>query len=307
MKRTDVHAPSRIQPEDYEFVAAITREDALAGSFILYQRELIKKHMQATGGAYSRHRHGGNCHICGAYMIDFAVFYHAKTNTYIRTGFDCAEKLEAYDRTLFQKVRDERTAMKQARAGKLKAAGLLKEKGLYDAAEGLFQPNDLGGCTNHALLDKIEGYKGRLQWEVEGWVDTAVDIIRKLVRYGDLSEKQWAFLGKLIDQIENADEVQAKREAEAAAAPDAPEGRTVVKGTILSVQVRDGYWGSEVKMLVKADEGFKVWSTLPSAISEAEKGDRIEFTVTLKRSDDDRSFAFGSRPSKASILERNPS
>ena len=49
-----------------------------------------------------------------------------------------------------------------------------------------------------------------------------------------------------------------------------------------------------------ADGVYLVWSTVPAAINPR-RGDRVRFTATLSRGRDSH-FAFGKRPSKASIL-----
>jgi len=125
-----------------------------------------------------------------------------------------------------------------------------------------------------------------------------------------------------------------ERAAEAAAHP-APTGRVVVTGEIVSTRVVEGDYGTVFKILVKDDEGFKVWVSLPRAqsdeayyafmateenpyevgysvwftgsVNEPErykgvKGRRITFTATLEPSRDDISFAFGSRPTKGAWL-----
>ena len=101
-------------------------------------------------------------------------------------------------------------------------------------------------------------------------------------------------------------EAEAKAKAEISKSP-APVGRCIVTGTIAGVYEKDNpycrYGGTITKIRVIADAGYGVYLTLPSAISHADKGDRVEFTATLEPSHDDRFFAFGSRPSKARILE----
>ena len=142
------------------------------------------------------------------------------------------------------------------------------------------------------------------------------------------TERQIAALQRVADQ-------RVARAAEAAEHP-APEGRVVVTGEITSAKVVSGDYGDSYKVLVKDDKGFKVWCSLPKAqVDEAYdawyaensesvhmygnavwflgtgyadekqggvKGRRITFTATLKPSDDDKSFAFGSRPTKGEWL-----
>ncbi len=51
------------------------------------------------------------------------------------------------------------------------------------------------------------------------------------------------------------------------------------------------------KILGQTPEGMKLWVSLPNG-SNAQKGNTITMTVTITPSEDDPTFAFGSRPSK---------
>lgn len=304
VRRTDIHAPSNVNPEDYEFVAALVFNHSLDGcAYLMQQREALDGHMKATGGKYSTHEHGGNCHICGAYMIHTAVFYHGKTNTYIRTGFDCAAKMDIGDRKIFKRCKTEWEAARKAKAGIKKARGLLAENGLLEFADSLYD----NGYANGSRLLVYQDKDAHIQ--LKNLVGTFSDIIEKLSRYGSLTEKQWKYLETLKGRIINFEaDTKAKEEARKHI-PDAPEGRQTITGTVVSIKEQvwdDGYSSSSTwKMLVLADEGFKVWSTIPSAILDrVEKDNKIRFAVTLKRSHDDSKFAYGSRPAKAVILEQ---
>src|SRR5882762_11215830 len=95
--RTDIHRPSEIIPSDYEYVAVWTMNIQGFGDaqFMIQEREACKRHMERTGGKYSAHEQGGACDVCGNFLAIYLVlFYHAKSNTYIRVGVNCATKLE---------------------------------------------------------------------------------------------------------------------------------------------------------------------------------------------------------------------
>jgi hypothetical protein len=114
-------------------------------------------------------------------------------------------------------------------------------------------------------------------------------------------------------------ERNARAEAEAARkadATDAPEGRVEVEGVIVATKTYESDFGTTEKMTVLADAGFKVFVTIPNSIAYAERnddgsytmpagrGDRVRFTATFERSNDDATFAFGKRPAKAEIVAR---
>jgi hypothetical protein len=69
-------------------------------------------------------------------------------------------------------------------------------------------------------------------------------------------------------------------------------------------------------MLVEADAGFRVWSSVPSGLAnifvekedgwqeyrEVTVGERVAFTATLTPSEKDPAFAFAKRPTKARVV-----
>lgn len=126
--RNDIHCPKNIIPSDYRFCGLQTRrwEYGAWPTTVLNERSRVERDMAITGGNFSGHQHGGSCHVCGAHAIYLAVFHHAATNTYIRTGMDCAEKLGMQDANRFRVFRDCVEAARHHRAGKRKAEGLLK-------------------------------------------------------------------------------------------------------------------------------------------------------------------------------------
>lgn len=81
-----------------------------------------------------------------------------------------------------------------------------------------------------------------------------------------------------------------------------PTGRVSITGQVLKCELRPTKFGMALKMAVRDDRGFTVWVTCPSAISEADRGDRVEFAATIQPSNDDPTFGFGKRPTKAKLL-----
>jgi hypothetical protein len=56
-------------------------------------------------------------------------------------------------------------------------------------------------------------------------------------------------------------------------------------------------------MLVRDDRGFKVWGTVPSSLPNTDRGDKVTFTASVERSNNDETFGFFKRPSKATLIE----
>ena len=322
MARTDIHRPAEINPADYQFVAFeyLRSDDLGAAMFLQYQRELIRAHKAATGGHYASHQHGGNCHICGASAIYTALFYHPKSNAYVRTGLECAEKLECHGVEAFRR---EVKAATEARAGKRKAKAVLENAGL--AAVWAVYEADIKARADHKVAteawaaanpgwtwDTIEG-SDCPKLAAKSWAEnTMLDIVGKLIKWGSISEKQMAFLGKLVDQIKREPEIAAARAAEAAAAKPVPvsDKRVLVSGKVLTIrQPSDSAWGyaTPAKMLVQHADGWKLWGTVPSNLfCDLKRGDEVEFSAKVTVSDNDPKFGFFSRPTKARLIEAAP-
>lgn len=86
------------------------------------------------------------------------------------------------------------------------------------------------------------------------------------------------------------------------------EGKCEITGRVLSTKWSsssyNGVSRSDKKMVVLDDRGFKVYGTVPSSIlTDAKRGSRVRFTATNEVSEDDETFGFFKRPSKAEVLE----
>jgi len=309
--RTDIHRPSKIIPEDYEYVGCRYYGDGMADwNFLRSEIDHIRKHMNETGGKYSSHEHGGSCFICGAHANNLAVYYHRKSNTYIQCGEICADNLQMADNelNLFKlKVRAELDLAK----GKAATKKWLSEIGLAEAWD--FQDHELlyDPITGHLdakcndLLDK--GWNGADADFFLKKKRILTDLIEKHVKYGNLSEKQIAFLRKLTTEILNFDRIRVEREKKRKTTAPCPSGRQEITGKILCFkQVEQSYSYDSVDLVTKivllVDTGYKVYGTLPGSIHNAEIGNKIRLMATLQPSKDDPTFGFYKRPAKAKIL-----
>lgn len=320
--RTDIHRPSAIVPADYEYVAPeYLRLDDLGAVLMLAEfRRQIKAHMASTGGTYSRHEHGGNCMVCGNPNAVYTIlFYHAPTNSYVRMGTDCAEEVDArFNDADVQGLRRVIADARARKAGKAKAQAMLEDEGLSDVwqlycarAEALASYNEqveeARARFNAEMATRQFKHGGDQLWHAEykpalpdvlkGDEElTIADIVGRLIKYGSVSEKQINYLRKLMDRIASRAEIQAQRAAEAEAAAPVPTGRIVIEGEVLTTKLQESDFGSVLKMLVKADAGWKVWSTVPAAMERPERGARVRFKATVEASKDDPKFGFAKRP-----------
>lgn len=130
---------------------------------------------------------------------------------------------------------------------------------------------------------------------------TVADLVSKLRLWGQLSEKQESFLLNLLEQIKNRPAIEAQRKAEKDAAEDVPTGNVLVVGEILKVKWQESYYGGALKAVVKTEQGYILYGTLPARIVNAKRGDKVSFRADVKPSDNDPKFGFYSRPTQASV------
>jgi hypothetical protein len=119
------------------------------------------------------------------------------------------------------------------------------------------------------------------------------DVLAKLNQYGSLSERQAA---AVLTSLAKDVQIAASKAAQATEVKgDAPTGRVKVTGRILSLKTQESDFGPTEKMLLQLENNSRVWLTVPGK-AEIIKGDTITVTATFTPSKDDKSFAFGSRP-----------
>ena len=81
-----------------------------------------------------------------------------------------------------------------------------------------------------------------------------------------------------------------------------PTGRVHVEGVVLSTKYVPGFAyasGDVKKMVVETDDGWRVYGSVPTAILDVEKGDRVSFEAACEPSKDKPVFGFFKRPTKA--------
>lgn len=272
LHRTDVHRPSAIVPSDYDYVGFEVMKVFDLGSALILQEERarIERHMARTGGKYSTHEHGGNCGVCGSPNAVYTVlFHHRPSNTYVRMGQDCAEKCDmAYYTGSLDAFKTSVKDARELQAGKRKAEAILADEGL-SAAWTIYLGTDAG-------REEL----------------TVKDIVGKLVRYGSISEKQVAFLRRLLDTITNRAAITAQRAAEKASAPHWTAGRQNITGTILKVSEQETQFGLAIKAFIKLADGRTCWGTM----SKGERGDTVTFAAAIEPVANDPTHAFFRRP-----------
>jgi hypothetical protein len=239
--------------------------------------------------------------VCGNTNAVYTVTFHnSKSNEYIRTGQDCAEKLEM-SMGDFNQFHKSMTNHLEAQAGKKKAQTILTAAGFLAAWEMYSVTVPALYAANQAHFDQdTDSNAPVVRYTPLPYEERTIsDMVGKLVKYGSISEKTLNFMGILLAKIPARETQAAQRAAEKAAASDAPQGKVTVTGTILVAKYQESHFGEQYKMLVKLADGAKVWSTVPTSLGDVHKDDVVTFTATFERSKDDSKFAFAKRPTKA--------
>lgn len=272
--------------------AAKKAYDAAKTTYRAVEREAFADGFHWTcgrcGGSGVWPGNGGTCFNCGG------------------GGFHPTQSKHKFDAS--PKVRAKREAAFRAKQAAKDAA--------YEAAL-----TAVGGRVEARLREVAE--KGdAAMYDGNGWDDLDRDenfvfqLVEKLRKYGSLSEAQVAAVERGLARTE-------EREAELANTPPLEGGKRDLEGTVLSTKWQDGRFGSQFKMLVKLDDGNKVWGTVPTNLEQLTyNGDhygvdgnwvfvpaaletlvdaRVAFTATVERSRDDEHFGFFKRPTKARI------
>lgn len=271
--RTDIHRPSFLDPAEYTEIGYfdLHHEDG----FCWISPEYRNLDAQEFNGNFTNK---GRCDHCGAGPLRYGViFLHVPSNTIVNVGERCAGVLGLSSKT--EKARRDEHAAAQKRI----------------ALETWLAADPKNTETYEFLTGQIDA--GRF-----GFNGFYFDLLHKLNRYGSLSEKQVdaALRGRDRDA-----EFEARKVAEKPASP-LVEGRYEITGEIVSTKSQESDYGWTWKMLVKMEDGNKVWGTIPESLFCLDvanaKGERVTFTATVERSRDDENFGFFKRPTKATVV-----
>jgi len=280
--RTDIHRRGVFIPEMYSFVGwywiGEWKVDGQTSSMMRVAETLEKFRSSEDSIDFETLTYGdfGKCGICGARFMMGEVWQHKESLDMVHVGRECAAKYGLQGAN-WDSVGDERRrALEAKKTAARNSANKAKLFAQYPTLETAF-------AVNHYIIR---------------------DISARFERYGEISEKQIALVLKIARETEE----QAARKAQQALEKhvDAPTGRQIVRGTVVSKKTYESAYGLQVKMTVKiaTDAGsWLCWGSVPSAISEVRTGDSVEFTATLEKGRDAH-FALFKRPTLASILEK---
>ncbi len=102
------------------------------------------------------------------------------------------------------------------------------------------------------------------------------------------------------------EKVKQERKAEASPVPVTDE-RIEITGIVISAKWRSSDWGSSLKLTIQTEDGYRVWGSAPASLLadvDTAVGDVVTFTAKVTVSDDDKTFGFYKRPTKAAYVSR---
>jgi len=278
MNAPTVHNPTNFEPSDYNVLDVYDNKrpeyygqevEAFAFEVQQWKDELAA----AFGPDWMKKIH--HCAHCGNGRVRWiTAAHHIPTGEVVVFGTDCTVRLGFDNKWAF------RLAQLQSKA----EAGHARLK-VWTARCAFLEANpEFAAAVEQAKLP-AHARNGFVQ-----------DVIGKLNHYGSLSPRQVdAVIKSLARDVQFAG--QKAVEAVEVKGP-APVGRQTVTGEVLSTKVVEGYYGSQVKMLLKLQNNSRAWMTVPAAVV-LEKGDTVTVTATFEVSKDDASFAFGKHPKVA--------
>lgn len=125
----------------------------------------------------------------------------------------------------------------------------------------------------------------------------ALDIYRKARQYL-LTDAQGQ---AMADAVTKAQQRIQDRKLQPDPEPVPTGDRIEIEGKIVSLKWYESDFGATQKMVVLGDGGWRVFVTVPSKLS-VEVDDRVRFSAQVSASDNDPTFGFGKRPTKAEVL-----
>lgn len=310
--RTDIHRPSapEFDPESYRYLGAyyFGSEQVAAQMGMGTWTQFNEREIQLEAQGYVRGgSQGGGCGHCGANIMYAALMVHEASHEWILVGETCLGGRFAGSKADFDNLRRNVKAVRQAIKEREAFEKLCAEHPELAYASYAHSIAVCGLGDHSAKLPELPETFGAASRQ--GWaLSTLDDIATKAQRYGQVSEKQLALVTKLLAQIEQAAVDLVARQAEQAEVPDLVTGRRELVGEIVSVKWVENdyspYGGGSLKMLVRLDDGTKVYGTCPRSLDGELEGRRVEFTATVERSTKkpERTFGFFSRPTKARLI-----
>jgi hypothetical protein len=288
MTRTDVHSPTNLVTEDYEYLFAADLETPWALGLASTPEGKAFLAELNNYAPETAHRGSHQCHHCGAWIRYVAWLRHMPTGYTIVVGETCLDNRFSVATPVFQ-------AMRKAAALDRKAQRIRKLVAEFQAAN-----EDLGWMGIKKHEDRVAAMPAASA--NNGFIH---DVARKLNQYGTLSERQVQAIRNAVvrDAKWAADKAAEATAEQAAPAGPVPTGKVTITGTVVSRKWHDSDYGSTIKLTIKLENGSRVWVTEPGKV-QAQVGDTITLNCNVTASDKDNTFGFGKRPTQATVTAK---
>lgn len=296
--RNDIHSPTNIHPEDYNFERVVylraSADDriwmAVAGveAFKAFEAErkaaldLVEREGW-KGGNFTTKR---TCDHCGARFNYGVVYRHKPTNELIVVGYICADKtMDVEDRVTLEYDRLKSRVDHMRKWVKTQAAKTRRAEALFEVHPEMREALE----TDHYIVH---------------------DIKRRFAEVGQMTEKQVALVLKLWNESKTG---HSSGLGEPTWLP-VIEGHRTVRGIVMSFKSRPSDYGRLpfVQMLVRVDRedgsgAEKLWGSVPSGLRSDKftRGARVEFTADVERSHSDECFGLTRRPTGGRFIEES--
>jgi hypothetical protein len=270
MTRTDVHSPTNLITEDYEFIACGDHHPTEGFTPDLPTLPSCGIHPVAQ------------CDHCGAHLRYYAVLRHIPTDTLVEVGETCLANRFSL-------------ATRQFKALHEAAAAKRAEHQIVNARNAWFAANPDARLAYDWAAERLQSPSTDL-WEGV-WT-----FVAKVKRYGDTSDKFVAAVLKCRERDIAYQAAQAARKVASNPPVDVPTGRIQISGQVISLKWKHTQFGESLKAVIVDTRGFKVYGTVPAKLeSKVNLQDHITLTAAVTPSPDDPTFGFYSRPTQAVI------
>ena len=277
--RTDIHRPVNLDPEAYRYLLAIDNnpDPGFGVGWVLAHGD--------WGLELSRRVHAGPlgdrgvfaCHHCGARIRYAALLEHIPTGDVIAVGETCLDG--RFD-----------TGLTKAEFAKLRKSAKLDRKKLAREAAAEKRVLELGGAVGEALdrdTDLTEAF------DLDAYaLNTITDIRAKLWKWGEVSDKAAAFVGRLIEEApakreREKERARATEVANAAGFIGEIKDRLEVGIEVVFTKWIDSHFGASRLVIGKVLDGAHAGAKVKTFNSgkfgeEVETGDRIVVKGTVK-------------------------
>lgn len=280
--RTDVHRPSALVTEDYDFAYSYdAHPDEGSRSEAMHLLNLLL----AEGFRFGQVHGGDTCDHCGQRLRYVAVLKHLPTRTLIKVGEQCLGNRFELATAEFHRLRKAAELNRQRRAIKNRRLAWFAVDPDREVAFAF---------ASERVEDRDYGYEGMRH-----------SFVSKINRDGETTDKFVRAIMRDMARTERYAEERAAKQAEVKEPVVVGDGVEVV-GEVVGVKWHENDFGGKLAITVKDDRGFRVWGTAPRALIASDeqklRGSRVSFVANLTASPDDETFGFFKRPRRAQFV-----